>query len=112
MAGFTVNTGEMRSRGNFLKNTPVANNSGGFDDDFAIVLTCRGRLRQNHGKKSMEQGEIVQDKTFEWVCRYQAAIAIDADSAWMIDGQQYRISNWELVNQIPEWYRFTLNLWQ
>lgn len=110
--GFTVNTGEMRSSGTFLKNIPISNDSGGQSDNFTTVLTCRGRLRQNSGKKSLEQGEIVQDKTFEWVCRFQAAIVIGADSAWNIGGQQYRISNWELVNQIPEWYRFTLTLWQ
>ena len=114
MAGFQIDTGEMRQVGTFQKNTAVNNTSGGQDDSYSDVCTCRGRFRQMKASKSLEQGEIVQNKGFEWVCRYQVAIAntLDADSAWVIGGQFYRISSWEKVDQKPHWFRFILNVWQ
>lgn len=102
----------MRQTGTLRKNTPAANNNGGYDDHYADVLTCRGKLAQLKASKAMEQGEIVQNKEFEWICRFQTAIVIDADSIWVIAGQIYRIADWEKVDQRPHWYRFTLNQWQ
>lgn len=104
--------GELRQIGILRRNAPVANDSGGYDDAYTDVLTCRGRLRQQSGRKAMEQGEIVQNKSWEWLCRFQTAIVIDVDSVWSIGGQIYRINDWEKVDQLPHWYRFTLSVWQ
>lgn len=107
-----ISIGMMRQTGSFMKNNPTADTTGGQFDSYTVVCTCRGRLEQMRANKSLEQGEIVQNKSFEWICRYQAAIVLDADSAWQIGAQFYRITSWELIDQIPHWYRFVLNLWQ
>jgi len=107
-----IDIGEMRQTGTFRKNTPVNNLSGGQDDHYTDVCTCRGRFRQRSANKNLEQGDIVQNKSFEWVCRFQSAIVIDADSAWVIGGVYYRISSWEKVDQQPHFYQFILNAFQ
>jgi hypothetical protein len=107
-----MSIGEMRQKGTFRNNNPVKNTSGGADDNYADVLTCRGRFQQQKASKTLEQGEIVQNKGFEWICRFQAAIAINEDSIWVIGGTTYRISSWEKVDQMPHFYRFILNAWK
>ena len=107
-----ISIGEMRQTGTLRNNTPVANTSGGVSDSYTDVLTCRGKLRQQSGKKSIEQGQVVQNKAFYWTCRFQQGIVINEDSIWVIGGQQYRITNWEKIDQINHWYEFTLNLFQ
>jgi hypothetical protein len=109
---FSISIGEMRSSGTFRKNTPVANTSGGFSDNYTDVLSCRGRFRQHRGNKSIEQGDVVQNKGYEWVCRFQQGIVIDVDSVWVIKGQSYRVTNWEKVDEINHWYVFTLSVFQ
>lgn len=112
MKSLSIGIGEMRQKGTLKQNSPVANDSGGQDDNYTGILTCRGRLRQNSGSKRLENGEIVQNKGWQWICRFQQAITIDADTAWEIDGKFYRITNWEKIDQLNHWYEFTLSLWQ
>ena len=107
-----ISIGEMRQSGTLRKNNPVNNTSGGQSDNYSDVLTCRGRFRQRSANKSLEQGDIVQNKTFEWVCRFQAAIVLDVDSAWVIGGVYYRITSWEKVEQMPHFYKFILTAFQ
>lgn len=107
-----VAIGEMKQVGTLRKNNPVANTTGGQYDGYTDVLTCRGRFRQRSANKSLEQGDIVQNKSFEWVVRWQGAIVIDVDSAWVIGGVYYRIASWEKVDQVPHFYRFILNTFQ
>jgi hypothetical protein len=109
---FNISIGEMRQSGTLRNNNPVANLSGGVDDNYGDVITCRGKLRQQSGKKSIEQGEVVQNKVFYWTCRFQQGIVLNEDSIWVIGGQQYRITNWEKIDQINHWYEFTLNLYR
>lgn len=107
-----VSIGEMKQTGILRKNNPINNASGGQDDNYTDVLTCRGRFRQRSANKSLEQGDIVQNKSFEWICRYQAAIILDVDSIWVIGGVSYRIAGWEKVDQVPHLYRFILSAFQ
>ena len=107
-----ISIGEMRQSGTLRKNNPVNNASGGQNDNYTDVLTCRGRFRQRSANKSLEQGDIVQNKSFEWIIRYQSAVVLDVDSAWVIGGTYYRIASWEKVDQMPHFYRFILNAFQ
>jgi len=112
MARNDISIGQMRQTGTLRNNSPIPNNSGGYDDSYTDVVTCRGRLRQQSGSKRLENGEIVQNKGWEWICRFQSGIALDVDSIWVIGGQIYRITNWEKVDQQPHWYKFVLSVWQ
>lgn len=112
MAQVSISIGDMRQKGILRKNTPVSDQSGGQSDNYADVLTCRGRLRKLKGGKSLEQGDVVIGKSYEWVCRFQSGIVIDADTAWLISGQYYRISDYEKVDEINHFYRFIIDLFQ
>lgn len=107
-----ISIGDMKQTGTLRKNNPINNVSGGQNDNYSDVLTCRGRFRQRSASKSLEQGDIVQNKSFEWICRFQTGIVLDPDSTWVIGGVYYRISAWEKVDQMPHFYRFILNAFQ
>lgn len=107
-----ISIGQMRQSGTLRKNNPLNNTSGGQSDNYSDVLTCRGKLTQRSASKTLEQGDIVQNKGFEWICRFQGAIVLDVDSAWVIGGVYYRIASWEKVDQMPHFYRFILSAFQ
>lgn len=108
----SITIGDMRQSGTLRQNTPVDDQSGGQADNYADVLTCRGRLRKLKGNKSLEDADVVINKGYEWVCRFQAGIVVDKDSAWVIAGVFYRISDFEKVDEIPHFYRFILEQFQ
>lgn len=107
-----ISIGDMRQTGTLQQNHPVANASGGTQDVYVDVLTCRGRLRKQRGNKSLEQGELVMNKGYEWIVRYQAGIVVNTDTVWNIGGQVYRINDWEKIDEIPHFYRFNISLFQ
>lgn len=112
MANNTINIGDMRQTGTFRKNTPAPNQSGGSDDHYADLLTCRGRLRKLKGGKANEDGEIVINKGYEWICRYQSAIVIDTDTCLVIGGIFYRINDYEKIEELNHFYRFLISVFQ
>ena len=107
-----ISIGDMRNTGTFRKNTPVPNTSGGTDDNYSDLLTCRGRLRQQSGNKAYEQGDIVQNKRYEWICRFQTALVIDTDLILVIKGQIYRILDFEKIDELNHFYRFIISVFQ
>lgn len=107
-----VTIGEMKQSGVLRQNTPVLDQSGGQTDNYADVLSCRGRFRHLKGSKSMEQGDIVQNKGYEWVCRFQTGIVLNADTAWVIAGIYYRISDFYKIDEANHFYRFILQSFQ
>ena len=107
-----IATGEMRQTGTFRKNTPVPNGSGGFTDSYTDLLTCRGRLRKIKGNRALEQGATVINKNYEWICRYQSALVVNTGLELVINGQVYRINDWEMVDEIPHWVRFVISVFQ
>lgn len=109
---FSINIGDMRQTGTFMQNNPVANSSGGQDDNYTALVTCRGRLRKIKGSKGLEDGDSVFNKEYEWVCRYQNAIVMTPDTALQIGGQMYKINDFEKVDEIKHFYRFVISLFQ
>lgn len=108
----STSIGGMRQKGTLRKNIPVIDQSGGSSDNYTDILTCRGKLTKLKGGKSLEQGDVVIGKGYEWICRFQPAIVIDADTAWLISGQYYRISDYEKVDELNHFYRFIIDLFQ
>lgn len=108
----TITTGDMRQSGTFQRNTPIPNTSGGTDDNYTDLLTCRGKLRQRSGSKSLEQGDFVQNKNYEWICRYQTALVIDTDTILVIRGVKYKILNFEKMDELNHFYKFTISVFQ
>lgn len=105
---FTI--GLMRSVGVFMVNTPTINSSGGKGDVYTDSITVRGQLRKRSGRKSDENHEIAFDKSFHFICRFRQEISINSDTQIRIDGNVYRINDFELVDEIKHLYQF--NLWQ
>lgn len=102
--------GEMRKVGTFRKNVPVSDGAGGQKDSFTDVITVRGKLSKQSGRKALEQGEFVGNKGYEWICRYNSVLVPDTETIIVIDGLQYRVNDWELIDEIKHFYRFTLSL--
>ena len=106
ISDFTI--GQMRSKVVFYSNNPVKNDTGGLSDNWSILLTTRGRLRRDSGRKINEQGEIIFSKDYELICRYQNALTIDPKGKILIDGAGYRIKDFRLMDEIRHLYIFIL----
>ena len=101
--------GECRSVVQFQQNTPVDNESGGQDDAWTTTVTTRGRLRKKTGRKEIELGSVQFEKGYELVCRYQSDILINPDTRVLVDGNPYRINDWEAENEINHIIIFSLS---
>ena len=100
------NFSDMKFTGILQKNNPVDDGAGGQMDAWSDVLTTRCALRKLSGRLSDGMGKMEYTRDYELVCRYQALIAIDADSRWVINGQAYKILDYELVEMLPHLYSF------
>lgn len=101
--------GEMRSVVKVMQNQPIDNTSGGQDDNFIVLLTTRGKLTRNSGRKGIEAGNLQFDKSFKLETRFQVAFAINKDLRISVDDTDYMIVDWYLDNEIKHWYNFILN---
>lgn len=110
MAITSPHIGELRDSGQLQINTPVAQGAG-FKDSFATLLTCRGRLTKYKGDRSLNSSEVNINASWEWVCRFQAAIDEVTNKKsirWIIDGRKFSVNNYELIDQKKRYYRFIL----
>lgn len=101
--------GEMRSVVKVMQNQPTENASGGTDDNFIVMLTTRGKLTRNSGRKDIEAGNVQFDKSFKLQIRFQIGLVINKDLRMNIDGTDYMIVDWYLDEEIKHWYNFILN---
>lgn len=104
-----MSIGEMRSIVLFEQNNPVDDGSGGQADNYTTLLSTRGRLRQLKSYKDLEQGDILFDRGYELICRWRSDLVINKDTRITINGEHYRITGYELADEIKHWYRFTIN---
>lgn len=100
--------GLMRSRVNFKKNNPVANLSGGQGDDYTVIVNTRGFLQKLRGGTNLLTGQIVLSRDYVLMCRFQAAIQIDVDTRVNVDGAEFSIKDFEIVDQIKHIYQFNI----
>lgn len=102
--------GEMRERVEFQQNQPINNASGGQDDNFVTLLSCRGKLRQRSGTKKLEQGEIMIDTGWDLFVRSQVALNINLnfDTRVLVNGDVYRVNQWLLIDQLKHFYKFDI----
>jgi hypothetical protein len=104
-----IGIGSMRSVVVFYQNNPVSNDNGGTDDVFTEAVKTRGQLRENSGRKQLENGELGFNKSFTLYIRYQGAYQFTVDTRVDIDGIAYRINNIQLINQIRHEYKLSLS---
>lgn len=105
-----IDVGQFRSRPTFLNNAPVANNSGGFIDNYVAFLTCWGKLRQNNGSRNLITGEIELNNTFTLTVRYQDALALNLKSNTQvtIDSRTFTIESTTKIEELDFFYSFQL----
>lgn len=104
------NIGQLRQSGQLQTNTPIQQGAG-YKDNYATLLTCRGKLTELNGSRSLNSSEVNINGDAEWIVRYQAAIANVTNKKsirWIIDGRQFTVNNYELIDQKKRYYRFTL----
>lgn len=110
MAATAPHIGKLRQSGQLQNNTPVAQGAG-FKDAFTTLLTCRGELIKAKGDRSLNSSEVNINAVWYWICRYQVAIdgVVNKKSIrWIIDGRQFTVNNYELIDHKKRYYRFTL----
>jgi SPP1 family predicted phage head-tail adaptor len=100
--------GELRSSVQVLQNNPTQDAAGGWVDNYSIVYSCRGMLRQQSGHRSLEVSQLVTQQTYKLFIRYTTSFAINTNTRLIVDGNNYSIVNWEKVDQKPHWYKFIL----
>lgn len=100
--------GQLRHTATLQKNTPVANSSGGYTDNYTDVCTFRCRVREKSGSRQDAQGEIILQRQFELICRAQTAIVIDQDSRITYNGASFSITNFYEDNEIKHWLILTI----
>lgn len=110
MAVTAPHIGQLRQSGQLQTNIPVAQGAG-FKDSFSTLLTCRGRLTELRGNRSLNSAEVNINAAWEWICRFQTAIDSVTNKKsirWIIDGRYFTVNNYELIDHKKRYYRFTL----
>lgn len=110
MAVTIPHIGELRQSGQLQTNAPTQQGAG-FKDNFTTLLTCRGRLIKLRGGRILDNGEILINGGWEWICRFQTAIediTTKKSIRWIIDGRYFTVNNYELIDQKKRYYRFIL----
>lgn len=110
MAVSNPHIGKLRQSGQLQINTPTQQGAG-FKDNFSTLLTCRGDLTKARGSRGLNSAEVNINAAWEWICRYQTAIANVTNKKsirWIIDGRYFKVDNYELIDQKKRYYRFTL----
>lgn len=101
--------GQMRHTGILKANTPVRDPGGGGTDNYTTVLTTRGKLERRFGSKENAADQMQFSTTYNWWTWKSVDMIFDKKSIWIIDGQKYKINDWEqLENQNNLVYRFTV----
>lgn len=104
-----IAVGQMRSMVIFYQNFPIPDDNGGTEDNFVDVLRTRGRLRQNRGFKSIENGQMNFGEVDEVIIRYRGDLVIDSDTICDVDGVRYRIADVTVVDQIKHEVKIRLD---
>lgn len=99
----------MRSKVQVWQNSPVANSSGGRDDNYSLIFETRGQLRVKSSTKILEDGQKLFGQSLELVVRYQGKWGLlNTDTILLINGESYKISSSTLKNQIKDELIFKL----
>lgn len=106
--------GECRSVGALSENQKVQQGAGRKDNYVEVTGTAgtRGRLKRLRGNRTLESGEVLISRTWEWVCRFTTLIenVVEKKSLrWTIDNRVFVVSDYEKIDQKNNWYRFILN---
>lgn len=100
----SISVGQMRTVALFRKSTPIQNETGGYEDNFADLLTTRCRFTQKKAKRSDEDMQLVMNRDFELVCRFQTALIIDNDTIVIVNGDTYTITEIRLDKENNKQY--------
>jgi hypothetical protein len=107
---FTIS--QMRSKVTFKSNAPIRDDAGDSTDVFSTLVVTRGRLRQLSGSKTLESGELRFNNDYELICRYQNQLLIDPNSIVEIGGVDFRIKEYQMVDQIKHMFIFILSVFE
>lgn len=89
----------------FKQNTPTAKGAG-YTDQYATLLTARGRLKKKSGNRSLSFGAVGEENSFEFITYYQTALANSLNTAMKveIESKTYTIDSWEKVGEEKFFY--------
>ncbi len=117
MKGFSI--AQMRSSVQFLVNAATVNATtdreaivtGGRNDAYVVLLTTRGRLRRKSASRGLDFGLVESKESYELICRFQADLEsnLRIDVKLVINSKVFTISSWEKIDEIDNFYKFSLN---
>jgi len=102
--------GKLRQTVYYCLNQPLPQGAG-FNDNYGVLLTCRGYLRKYNGNRSLSVGEISAESTYKLTIRYQQAVAANlaVSNKFIINNEWYTVSSWTKFDEINQYYEFVLN---
>lgn len=103
-----VPIGEMRHTGAFQTNSPTSTATGGKVDAYTTVLSTRGRLRKLRGSRGINAGQVEREATYEFICRFQDGFTDIKSARWVIEGEYYSITDYEVEDFKNKFYKFIL----
>lgn len=102
--------GQMRSKAQFVKNVPIPAGAG-MKDNYVALLSGWGNLKKKGGGRTLEAGELVINKTYEFLCRFSNALndGMDNGVLLVIENNTYTINDYWKDEERNFYYKFNLN---
>lgn len=102
--------GQMRSKAQFVKNVPTPAGAG-MKDNYVALLSGWGNLKKKGGGRTLEAGELVINKTYEFLCRFSNALndGMDNGVLLVIEDNTYTINDYWKDEERNFYYKFNLN---
>jgi Phage head-tail joining protein len=109
------NPADMKFSAQFQNNQPTQDGGGGWTDNFVTFVTTRCALIKVSGSDGFPSGKMEYIKSYTLICRAQKAFGqapngsidghlISTDCRILINGQQYDIDDYELIDFIPHFF--------
>jgi hypothetical protein len=91
-----VDAGQLKKVVVFQKNTPTTQGAGK-KDSWATLVTTRGFLEKNSGRRSLDNSQKVFDNSWKLITRFESILETNLNTALrvLIDGKYFTIDSWE-----------------
>jgi hypothetical protein len=107
---FKPHAGLLRHPFTFRNVVKVQNDSAGHGETYSDFYSTRGYFRQRTGSMQLDEGVYAQVRTFEAYCYWRHALEanLSNDTRLVYDSKEYKINEFERVEEDRSFYRFEL----
>ncbi len=108
MAVSAPHIGELRSIIRFETNDPNVLGAG-MQDDYATLLTTRGKLTKLSGRRAVEGMAVMLNSDYRLIVRLQEALTLNNRIRVVIDNRYFTIDSIEKIDQKRFYYSLDLS---